>query len=65
MPDPDSRPKTDPSPLLGRFLAAVVCALVVMVTLGVLGIWRHAHREKAWRERAGASDQPFLTPTNR
>lgn len=61
-PDPDSDRRAG-NPALGRLLVAILVALVLMVAAGVLGIWRHAHREKAWRDRVTGTES-FVTPTN-
>lgn len=61
---PGSSPNPNARPPLGRWMAAILAALVVMVILGVLGIWRHARNEQAWRDRVMSADT-FVTPTNR
>lgn len=38
-------------PLLGKIVAIALVALFLMVAIGVLWIWRSAHREREWRDR--------------
>lgn len=53
----------DPSPQIGRFVAAALATLFVMVALGVFWIWGHARREQDWRDQMNNSE-PFSAPTN-